>query len=88
MKLYKVKAEFETVILADNSSVAELEGEYVIKHVEAESASVVVATEIKKLGDLPGGWTGECFPWPGELPGERKDKMRTIAQILEVKNET
>ena len=77
MKLYKVRVEYETVILAESQADAERSAPYILRHNADEDADIVNAHEIKSLADLPQGWNAQCRPW-----GERDPNDRTIGEIL------
>lgn len=77
MKLFKVKAEYETVIRAKDAKSAEREANYIIKH-ECDSDPIKIdAEEIDSIADLPYGWDASCRPW-----GERDEFDRTIGDLL------
>lgn len=76
MKPYKVRIEWETVILARDEMHAMMQAESVIREGDDKS-DMVDATEIKTVEELPPGWNKDCRPW-----GERDPHDRTIGEIL------
>lgn len=76
MKLYRVRLEYETVVLAEDERSAEAQAETVIRH-EDDVADLVMAQEIKGIDDIPSRWDVSCRPW-----GERDPLDRTIGEIL------
>jgi hypothetical protein len=81
MRLYKVRVEFETVILANSQKEAEQMSEYVIRRGD-DPPERVDLEEITSSEDLPEGWDENCRPW-----GIRDSMDRTIGQILLVKTD-
>jgi hypothetical protein len=77
MKLYKVRIEWETVILARDETHAMDQAESVIREND-DQCDMVYATEIKTLADLPPLWFKNYNPW-----GEIDPMNRNIGQILE-----
>jgi len=77
MKLYKVKVEYETVILASSEKDAKEEAEYAIRHEIDDDPQNIEAFEISTLNELPFGWQPNCRPW-----GKRDEYDRTIEGIL------
>ena len=82
MKPYKVRIEWETVILARDETHAMMQAESVIREGDDE-CDMVNATEIKSLEELPQGWNKDCRPW-----GETDPMDRTLGQMLPVNNES
>lgn len=76
MKPYKVRIEWETVILARDETHAMMQAESVIREGDDE-CDMVNATEIKSLEALPQGWNKDCRPW-----GETDPMDRTLGQML------
>jgi hypothetical protein len=76
VKLYRVRVEFETVILAESKEAAEMDAESIIKN-EDDGAESVDAREISGPTDLPFRWNAQCRPW-----GETDPYDRTICEIL------
>lgn len=77
MKLYKVKVEYETVILATSPDGATREAEHAMRHEIGYPPQSIGASEIKSFSDLPKGWQPNYRPW-----GERDPHDRTIEGIL------
>lgn len=75
MKIYKVTIEWETVIMAEDENSAIDQAESVIKHND-EPCSMVDATEITSISELPSGWEPICLPW-----GENA-YQKTLRQLL------
>lgn len=81
MKLFKVRVEYETVILAKDEDDAISQADYVIKNNDDGYEGVYVY-KINDIDDLPSGWDGKCRPW-----GERDAFDRKIEEILQRKYE-
>jgi hypothetical protein len=82
MKMFKIKVEYETVILAENFDELRKYIKSYIREIDDQDYHNSKVSEIEGLEDLPEGWDGECRPW-----GERDPHDRTIAEILnDVKN--
>lgn len=76
MKPYKVRIEWQTVILARDQTHAMKQAESVIRDGD-DASDMVDAVEIKSLEDLPPGWNKDCRPW-----GEVDPEDRTLGQML------
>ena len=75
MPIYRVRVEYETVVLADDEHRAELTA------IEASADDALgagwpsVVRVVSGTADLPEGWDGNCIPW-----GEKSE--RSIEDIL------
>jgi putative aminopeptidase FrvX len=68
MKLYAVRIEIETVIMANTQEEAESKADEVIS--EGSEPHYAVAREITKRADFPTGWNGSEIPWGQEDEGQ------------------
>lgn len=76
MKPYRVRIEWETVILARDEMHAIMQAESVIRAGD-DPSDTVEATEIKNVEELPPAWNKDCRPW-----GESDPYDRTIGEII------
>ncbi len=77
MKLYRVRVEWETVILAESPEQAERLAPGIIRQ-EDDPVDFVRTAEMTSDNDLPPGWDKDCIPW-----GLRNNpSSKTIGQIL------
>lgn len=73
-KIFKIRVEYETVIMAESIKDAESIGETIIREID-DPPDMVNAEEILCIGDLPNKWNGDYIPW-------NTDDDDTIEQIL------
>ncbi len=75
MKLFKVKAEYETVIAAASEADAQKRVQSIVRDID-EAPTEWDVEEIDCLYKLPYGWRSDYLPWDGE-------DNKTVKEYLE-----